>query len=325
MVRREFTPRQSRTAQTLDTYVLDLLAFEDKSARTADTYRRHVAQFDRWLEDEHPEVPLAEAAREHVVGYVRDLQRRGLSATMRRLAVFSLRSFFRWAQVEPDPTRGVRAPLQGRSDLVPYKRWEVVKILNAARARASEAQADGDERMWRRAEFDFAVLATLTFTGVRLNELINIRRDGLSLPARELHLVGKGNRARVISLPAAYVELMGRYVTEIRPLLPASPYLFANPEGYRGARYDGRISPRALSEIARRYGEAAGVQGRNHPHRFRHSLGTEVAKATGNIESVRRLLGHQHLPDLPHLRTSRAGGRRTKHRGDLRRVHARRA
>lgn len=295
MTRSEPTARQERTAEALSSYTLDLLAFEDKAKRTVETYRGHIAQFDRWLETHHPDVTLHHACREHVVDYVRDLQRRGLSVTMRRLAVFSLRSFYRWADIDPDPTRNVRVPRQRRSDVVPYKRREVVDILRAARQRAADAKTDGDQRMWLRAEFDLAVLATFTFTGVRLNELINIRRDGLALAARELHVVGKGNRPRVISLPAAYVDLIGRYVTDIRPLLPDSDYLFPNPEGYPGARYYGRISPRALSDIARRYGELAGVQGRNHPHRFRHSLGTEVVKQTGNVESVRRLLGHQHL------------------------------
>jgi len=117
-------------------------------------------------------------------------------------------------------------------------------------------------------------------------------------------LLGLGER---LSSP---VEIAGRYATiddpnaatssgaaingiSNRPKLPASPSFFANPKGNGSLR--GRYGPRALHNLVLEAGTSAGVAGRHHPHRWRHTYATSLVRRGEDIHVVQRLMGHSNI------------------------------
>ena len=101
------------------------------------------------------------------------------------------------------------------------------------------------------------VLLTLWFCGLRANELVTLRTSEVDLDARRISLVGKGRKPRVVPIPHLLADVLRDYLDDVRPKLPASPYLFANPRGNRKLR--GRYGPRALYGLAQEAGTSAGV------------------------------------------------------------------
>ncbi len=91
------------------------------------------------------------------------------------------------------------------------------------------------------------LLLTLRYTGLRLSELVNLRTEEVDLGARRISLVGKGRKPRVVPIPHPLANVLGEYLEQVRPRLPASRYFFANPKGNRKLR--GRYGPRALYDI----------------------------------------------------------------------------
>ena len=81
--------------------------------------------------------------------------------------------------------------------------------------------------------------------------------------------------------------------TTLRPSLPKSAYLFANPRGNRSLR--GRYGPRALHNLVVEAGTSAGVAGRHFPHRWRHSYATSLVRRGEDIHVVQRLMGHSNI------------------------------
>ena len=119
------------------------------------------------------------------------------------------------------------------------------------------------------------MLLTLRFCGLRANELVTLRTSEVDLDARRISLVGKGRKARVVPIPHDLAVVLRDYLDYVRPKLPASPYLFANPRGNRKLR--GRYGPRALYGLVQEAGTSVGVTGRHFPHRWRHTYATSLS------------------------------------------------
>ena len=88
-------------------------------------------------------------------------------------------------------------------------------------------------------------------------------------------------------------DVLREYLEALRPKLPASPYLFANPRGNRSLR--GRYGARALHNLVLEAGTSAGVAGRHHPHRWRHTYATSLVRRGEDIHVVQRLMGHSNI------------------------------
>ena len=94
-----------------------------------------------------------------------------------------------------------------------------------------------------------------------MKELVNLRTEEVDLEARRISLVGKGRKPRVVPIPHLLADVLREYLDELRPNLPKSAYLFANPRGNRSLR--GRYGPRALHDLVLEAGTSAGVAGRH--------------------------------------------------------------
>ena len=134
------------------------------------------------------------------------------------------------------------------------------------------------------------MLGTLRWTGVRASELCDLTVGDVDLPQRLLHVHGKGSKHRLIPLPAEAVDILTGYLTDYRPALEqntSNDRLFLNP-----ASPTGRLTTRALLEICRRYGDAAGVPGRHTAMRWRHTYATLTLGRGVDLHTLARLLGH---------------------------------
>jgi site-specific recombinase XerD len=84
------------------------------------------------------------------------------------------------------------------------------------------------------------------------------------------------------------------FLTEVRPQLPDSPLLLANAHPFVTTAQHG-LGQEALSREVELAALGAGVPGRHHPHKWRHTYATELVRAGVDIHVVQRLLGHTNI------------------------------
>jgi integrase len=147
------------------------------------------------------------------------------------------------------------------------------------------------------------LLLTLRYSGLRAGELVSLRTEEVDLDDRRISLVGKGRKPRVIPIPHLLADVLREYLEELRPKLPASPYLFANPRGNWSLH--GRYGPRALHNLVVEAGTSAGVAGRHFAHRWRHTYATSLVRRGEDIHVVQRLMGHSNNANVPWSAVSR--------------------
>ena len=270
----------------LDAYEAHLRLLEGRSQATVDTYTSHVKGFRRWLAETHPSVMLSDVTKLHVRGFLLHEANRGIAQITRSTELFALRSFYRFLIAEglseENPAVAVTLPSPVRPRVEFYSDAEADAIIEWASSQPGLRWLVGR-----------VLLLTLRYTGLRMKELVNLRTEEIDLDARRISLVGKGRKPRVVPIPHLLADVLREYLDELRPSLPKSAYLFANPMGNRSLR--GRYGPRALHNLVVEAGTSAGVGGRHFPHRWRHTYATSLIRRGVDIHIVQRLMGHSNI------------------------------
>ena len=242
-------------AMLLDGYPAHLRLLEDRPKTTAGTYRTHVKAFLRYLAATQASVALSEVTKLQVRAFFLHEANRGITPIARSTGLFALRSFYRFLIAEglseENPASLVTLPSPVRPRVEFYSDAEADAIIAWATTQPG-----------LRWQVGRVLLLTLRYTGLRLKEVVTLRTEEVDLDARRISLVGKGRKPRVVPIPHLLADVLREYLDEIRPKLPVSSYLFANPRGNGNLR--GRYGARALHNLVLEAGTSAGVASRHH-------------------------------------------------------------
>jgi tyrosine recombinase XerC len=264
---------------------IDSLAERNASPMTCKSYAEDLHDFRRYLTESHePCKQWGEVDAGLLRRYLGSLQRDGRKHTTiaRRLAC--LRTFFRYLlrkeYVTADPTAGLMAPkLESR-----LPKAADVDIL-AAVLEAPDPTTPAGLR-------DRAILELLYATGMRGAELQELDVADINFQAREIRVVGKGSKERIVIFGEAAHEALSEYLGYGRPHLAKAervePALFLNPQG-------GRLSVRSVRNLLNKAVENAGERVHLSPHSLRHSFATHLLDRGADLRTVQELLGHTNL------------------------------
>jgi site-specific recombinase XerD len=147
-----------------------------------------------------------------------------------------------------------------------------------------------DRRQWDRLTARLAI-EILTLTGVRVGELASIQIQDIDYTARQIYIVGKGNRERRVVFPDRVTSTRIRsYRLSARQRfgVHVSDALLLNGLG-RPA------TDQYLRRIIRVFAENAALAKRVTPHMLRHTAATQLLEAGVDIRFVQKLLGHASI------------------------------
>jgi site-specific recombinase XerD len=138
---------------------------------------------------------------------------------------------------------------------------------------------------------DRAMLELLYASGVRVSELWQLNLGSINWDTREIRVIGKGSKERVVLVGLPAVAALKEYVEGSRPHLasgPADDALFLNDRGKR-------LSMRGIQKILKYYSNAIGRPRSAHPHVLRHTFATHMLDGGADLRVVQELLGHADL------------------------------
>jgi integrase/recombinase XerD len=120
------------------------------------------------------------------------------------------------------------------------------------------------------------ILDFLLYTGIRINELINIRHCDYS--NKMLKIKGKGNKIRHVLVPDFLVKYFNG----------SADYLFTTRKGKRIGNTQARIM--IYQKVKK-----AGINKKISPHTFRRSFATLLNKRKCPLTTIQKLLGHSQI------------------------------
>ncbi len=127
------------------------------------------------------------------------------------------------------------------------------------------------------------VLMFLYYTGIRLNEIINLKWADMDFQRDIIHIkTAKGEKERVIF----FHEKLKNFIQ----------YFNIKKEGFVFlSNLERKYNKRTIQMIVRNASKKAGISKRITPHILRHTFATHLLEAGADIRHIQKLLGHSNL------------------------------
>ena len=139
---------------------------------------------------------------------------------------------------------------------------------------------------------DLAMVYLMLFCGLRSHEVLGLCINDIDADNQSLLINGKGNKQRVVPLAPIACTTLGGYLRCERPRHCLTERIFVVLRGHR------RGSPMTLAGLRslfrKRRGRLARLRNAN-PHRFRHTYGTDMARAGIGMPVLQQLMGHSDI------------------------------
>ena len=210
----------------------------------------------------------------------------------------ALRSFFGYAKqrdwTDTNPAHLLRQPKVPKRLPRPLGEEDAIALVEApdgSKARDSETKLKLDTR-------DRAILELLYGAGLRISELCGLCPQDLDLRQRTVRVLGKGNKERIVPFPKPTAQALRDWLDE-RERLFFGPEPKVDEPSAQSPLFLGRrgshLSPRSVRRRLRQAVQRAGLAGKIHPHRLRHSFATHLLEGGADLRAIQELLGHASL------------------------------
>ena len=266
------------------------LADERQLARnTLKAYRRDLQELEAFLTDYLGRTSWAwsddDVDRLALRAFMGASARRGLSKRSIARKLTSARTFFSFLHLEEripsNPGRTIRAPKLERRLPGHLTRSDVDAVFEFAEGKAERNTLAGTRTL--------AVMELLYGSGLRLSELHGLDSDDIDRATKQMRVMGKGSKERIVPLTDAALRAVERYELRRREVAqPDETALLVNPGGHRLSRRSIQSTVRTCLE------HAAGARGLS-THALRHTFATHLMEAGADLLAVKELLGHVSL------------------------------
>jgi site-specific recombinase XerD len=263
------------------------------SRLTVQSYRRYLVRFAEWVAGSTRALSVGDINVDLVRDYRLNLARatgpdgRELKRVTQGYYLIALRALLRYLSVQRDmevmAADKIELPKAGARNVSFLKLDEMDRLMGAA-------DVSGEPGLR-----DRAMLEMLFSTGLRVSELVKLNREQIDLERRELGVIGKGNRARVVFLSDDAAAWIKKYLDSRDDFFKP---LFIRYAGRGIAGKDGekmRLTTRSVQRVVAQYAKTAMLQVKTTPHTLRHSFATDLLSGGADIRSVQEMLGHKSI------------------------------
>ncbi|HLC39077.1 MAG TPA: tyrosine-type recombinase/integrase [Patescibacteria group bacterium] len=147
---------------------------------------------------------------------------------------------------------------------------------------------------------DRAILETLFSTGLRVSELVKLKKGNVNLKQGEFSILGKGGKGRVVFLSESARDWIKKYLdlrTDNSEALFVRHRFLEKKEKDISDEFESfaHLTPRTIQRIVRKYSIRAGITKPVTVHTLRHSFATDLLRSGADIRSVQAMLGHSSI------------------------------
>ena len=269
----------------IDAFLEMMSAERGAAANTIAAYGRDLGDYAGFMTAKG--VTPVTIGRDVVIAYLERLSAEGLSASSSARRLSAIRQFHKFLCADgvrgDDPTRIVASPKARRALPKVLSIAEVDRLLTLADA---EANADAKAAKAASSLRLYVLLELLYATGMRVSELVGLKRSAVMRDASFLTIIGKGNKERVVPVNDRARDAVKAYLGT----LPPGPWLF--PAGGEDGHLSRQVFGRDLKGLAARVGIGAD---RVAPHVLRHAFASHLLAGGADLRVVQLLLGHADI------------------------------
>ena len=263
------------------TSFLNYLALEKKySHHTITAYQNDLNSFQTFCDQEFGKESIATVNYAQIRNWIVSLVNAKISNRTINRKVSSLKSFYKFLQktkqIEASPLVKHQALKVLKQVQVPFSEKEIFNVLDAF--------DEGDFESVR----NKLMVELFYSTGMRRNELINIKMTDIDYVNETVKVLGKRNKERYIPLLKTVKESLLKYGVIRETIEINEPYLFLTKNGKK-------IYDTLVYRTINNYFSAVSSKVKKSPHVIRHSFATHLLNEGADLNAVKELLGHSSL------------------------------
>jgi integrase/recombinase XerD len=252
------------------------------STNTIESYGRDVDSFSAFIRDEQSS-PLKISAHD-LQSFIEHLNEEGLKPHTQARMLSGIKAFYKYLlfeeYIEADPTSLIDTPKLGRKFPDTLEYHEIEQLLEAIDLSIPEGPRNR------------AMLEVLYSSGLRVSELVALKRNHVYKDVGFIRVIGKGNKERLVPIGKSALKHVGLYLEHSRVHVPVQPdfenFVFLNRRGKSLTRV-------MIFTIIKKLVEKIGLKKKVSPHTFRHSFATHLLEGGADLRAVQEMLGHESI------------------------------
>jgi integrase/recombinase XerC len=251
------------------------LRAENKSKRTVEIYIGAIGKFARFLVDDTDCAEWMDVEGRDVQDFtidILDTRSAGYANNLYR----AIQQYFRWWSGEfamPNPMWGLKPPLVPEQP-VPVLSYEQIDRLLKATSGTSLA----DRR-------DHAMIRLFLDAGPRRGEMAALKLDAIDLDVRQVEVMGKGRRLRIIPFGHRTARALDRYL-RVRDKHPVAETDWL----WLSSQHECHLNSTGIYQMVERRGGQARIADL-YPHVLRHTWSHYFRLNGGSVDDLMRLAG----------------------------------
>ena len=264
---------------------LDYLKFERRySAHTIRSYQDDLRQFGEYLKKDYDEILIVKTDHVIVRSWLAQLKENDISAKSINRKISSLKSFFKYhlkaGTITQSPMGKIISPKISKRLPVFIKEEDTSKLISASLIATED---------WK--SLNTHLLVTLFYgTGMRLSELVNLKENQVDFSRRQLKVLGKGNKERIIPVTAELLKVVKEYIQQKKKEFEHSADTLLVTE--KGKKMYSKYAYLLVNAVLN---DNVKTLDKKSPHVLRHTFATHLMNNGANLNAVKELLGHSSL------------------------------
>lgn len=247
------------------------MKIQGRSEKTIERYKYQLGRFMESVKTTTRKITVY-----HIRNWLASEKERGLKESTLESQRQVLSSYFGWlfreSLIERNPMCNIGAIKVPKKQKETFSEVEMAKLMSACKTLREKS-----------------IISFLSSTGCRISEMCSLNRDQLDLKNQEVIVHGKGDKERTVYFDSVTANLLERYLKRRKDKLPAlfigQAICDTKPK---------RLEANGVRVILKKIGKRAGVA-HVHPHKFRRTMATEMARHGMPIQTVSHILGHEKL------------------------------
>lgn len=268
--------------QLVKEFEYELKAASGLSSNTIAAYVRDVKDYITYLKVHRMIDRVEDITRKDLTNYMMTLRKKQLRSSSLSRKISSMAKFHEFCLHEKLVTENIVKNIPK-----PKQRKLLPTVLSIEEIQLLLEACQGEDPLSKR---NLAMLELLYGSGLRVSELTELQTKQLHLNEGVVHVIGKGQKERVIPLSAYAIEHLRKFIEGPRLKLAKSPssYVFLN-------RFGKPISRVGFFKVLREIALKAGLSKTISPHTLRHSFATHLLEQGVDLRYVQEMLGHQDV------------------------------
>ena len=264
-----------------DSFIKFLRQERRLSNHTVISYEADLKQFQFFFSDYSSNQKIETADKRAIRSWIVELSLKNLSPKSINRKIATLKSFFKFLikreVIKVNPTANINSLKTDQKIPNFIKEKDINYLFDNLKV---ENNFEGQR--------DLLILELLYGTGIRISELINLKTKNINITKKEIKVLGKRNKERIIPIHDHILYQIDRFTNKKNDIISDQEYLLCTKKG-------DQLYPMLIYRIVKKHLSSLINSKQYNPHLLRHTFATHILNKGGDLNSIKDLLGHESL------------------------------